>query len=207
MNKRFPRLLPLPVLATLMSFVATAAADTIQIKSVNATGGSGCPQGTVSATLSGDGLSLVLLFDRFVASMGPGISITESRRSCTINLTVSVPQGFSFAITQIDNRGSIDLPAGVTARQRSTYRLQGVPGEGTPQVTPFEGPARRNFIASNKIDIQELVFSACGKETNVNVETSISLQGSRAQMSTIAIDSLKQDFTQLYHFATKRCTQ
>lgn len=190
-----------------MAEAVAGAPDNFHIKSVNATGGSGCPQGSVSTSLSADGTSLSLVFAKYVATMGPGIPLPQSRRNCNINMTVAVPQGFSFTITQIDNRGSVDIPSGVTASQRSTYRMQGIPGEGTPQLTQFKGPAKRNFVASNKIDIPKLVFSACGQETNVNVATSIRLQGSRTKKSTIAIDSLDQNFAQLYHFGFKKCNQ
>jgi Domain of unknown function (DUF4360) len=179
--------------------------NTVHIKGVNASGGTGCPQGTVAAIVSADGLSLTLLFDRYVAEMGPQIPLTRSRVQCTVNLGISVPHGHTFTITQIDSRGFVDLPAGVTASQQSSYRMQGLLGDASVRRTELTGPARRTFVASNVFELPTLVFSKCGLETNLNVDTSLLLTGSRTQDSMVALDSLDQSFVQRFHLAWRRC--
>jgi hypothetical protein len=179
--------------------------NTVHITSINASGGSGCPQGSVDATIPPDGLSMSVRFSKFVAERGPNIPPAKSRLNCTLNFGIHVPQGFTVTITQVDNRGSVNIPSGMNAKQESRYRIQGESGEAVPKVTRFKGPAKRNFVASNVFQDGELIFSKCGLETNVNVGTSVVLSGTTTKKGTIAIDGLGQSFTQLYHFGWKLC--
>jgi hypothetical protein len=56
-------------------------------------GGTGCPEGTVSATLSPDAKSLSLLFDHYQISVGGATGKSFDRKSCNIAIPVHVPQG------------------------------------------------------------------------------------------------------------------
>jgi hypothetical protein len=136
--------------------------------------------------------------------MGPGIPITSNRLACTIILAVHVPQGFTFTVSKVDNRGFVNIPSGVTGRVTSGFRMQGVSGDTTHR-TEIKGPAKREFLVSNSFDVSNLVWSKCGLETTGIVETSILLSGSRAQKSTISIDSLSKSFSQRYRMTWKRC--
>jgi hypothetical protein len=182
--------------------------NTVHIKAVNASGGSGCPQGTVTSTIAADGLSLTVLFDQYVASMGPGVPITRSRVQCTLNIGISVPQGQAFTITQIDTRGFLDIPKGVTATRLANYRFQGndlANPTQAPGRTDFVGPARRTYQTSDSFELPTLVFSKCGLDANINVDTSVRLAGDRNQPSLIAVGSVQGSFVQQYHLAWKRC--
>src|SRR5262245_50167374 len=77
-------------------------------------GGTGCPQGSVANTFSADRKAFTLIFDKFVASSGPGVPITETRKNCQLNINIHVPQGFTYAVHTFDYRGYVQLPAGVT---------------------------------------------------------------------------------------------
>ena len=66
-------------------------------------GGTGCPAGSASVTLSPDARSLSILFDAFTVSATRGQ--TFERKSCNIAVPVRVPQGLSVAILQVDYRG------------------------------------------------------------------------------------------------------
>jgi len=46
-----------------------------------------------------------MLFDSFVASVGAGIPITESRKNCQINVKMHVPNGWQFSVMTVDYRG------------------------------------------------------------------------------------------------------
>src|SRR5690242_2282373 len=73
---------------------ATPDPNTITIKKLSY-GGTGCPAGTASVNLSEDATSFTLIFDQFLAQIGPGIPLAESRKNCQVNLTLHVPQGFT----------------------------------------------------------------------------------------------------------------
>lgn len=88
-------------------------------------GGTGCPQGSVASIISEDGTTMTLIFDSYVASMGKGISITESRKNCQLNIDLLYPAGFQYSVFSADYRGYVDLDKGVNGTQKSTYYFSG----------------------------------------------------------------------------------
>jgi hypothetical protein len=104
----------------------TEGPDPTQVQIVGLTyGGTGCPSGTVSSILSDDRTIMTLIFDEFVASIGPGIRITEARKNCQLNLNLRYPGGFQYSIFSADYRGYAYLEKGVTGTQRSAYYFSG----------------------------------------------------------------------------------
>ena len=65
-------------------------------------GGTGCPGGSVSATLSPDATSLSLLFDSYQVEAGGETGKKFDRKSCNIAIPVHVPHGISISILSID---------------------------------------------------------------------------------------------------------
>ena len=72
-------------------------------------GGPGCPQGTASAQLGGDG-SLSVRFSRFNVAAGGARSF--DRKACSLAIPVRVPAGRSVAVLSVAYRGFNDLSAG-----------------------------------------------------------------------------------------------
>ena len=66
-----------------------------------------------------------MIFDSYIASLGPGIAVTENRKNCQLNLDVKYPAGFQYSIFSADYRGYAKLDAGVTGVQKSTYYFSG----------------------------------------------------------------------------------
>lgn len=94
------------------------------------TGGTGCPQGTVSTILSEDQTVVTLIYDTYVASIGPGIAVTEQRKNCQLTLELQYPGGFQYSILSADYRGYANIEKGVTGTLKSTYYFAGL----APQV-------------------------------------------------------------------------
>ncbi|NHZ66841.1 DUF4360 domain-containing protein [Massilia genomosp. 1] len=91
-------------------------------------GGTGCPAGSVSATLSPDAKSLSLLFDQYQISVGGETGKTFDRKSCNIAIPVHVPSGMSVAVLKIDYRGFNKLPALATSQFNVEYFFAGTRG-------------------------------------------------------------------------------
>lgn len=70
-------------------------------------------------------LRFTLIFDKYVAQIGPGIATTESRKFCQVNLQLHYPQGFQYSILKTIYRGFAQLDAGVTGAQEATYYFSG----------------------------------------------------------------------------------
>jgi hypothetical protein len=69
--------------------------------------------------------SFTLEFDQFVASIGPGVAVSESRKNCQLILDLQYPQGWSYSILQTTFRGYVAIDAGVTATQEAVYYFSG----------------------------------------------------------------------------------
>ncbi|MGH9224732.1 MAG: DUF4360 domain-containing protein [Acidimicrobiales bacterium] len=59
--------------------------------------GTGCPQGSVGQSFSDDRTTFTMIFDVFVASTGPGVPVSESRKDCQVDLSLHVPPGMAWA--------------------------------------------------------------------------------------------------------------
>jgi len=88
-------------------------------------GGTGCPQGTMSAQIASDRTAITLIFDEYIASIGPGIAVTEQRKNCQLNVNLQYPGGFQYSVLSADYRGYASIQKGVTGTLKSTYYFQG----------------------------------------------------------------------------------
>lgn len=87
--------------------------------------GTGCPAGSVANATDATKQVLTLLFDDYVAAIGPGTSIQDRRKNCQINLDIHYPGGFQFSLFSADYRGYQDLEKGVTGEQVANYYFSG----------------------------------------------------------------------------------
>jgi Domain of unknown function (DUF4360) len=167
--------------------------------------GSGCPAGSVSESISTDAKAFTLLFDSYIASVGPGVPITESRKNCQINANMHIPQGWSFSITSIDYRGYGKLDAGVKGLQKSNYYFQGSLAQASAQTT-FTGPMDKDYTIRDTIPMANLVWSSCTAERNLNINSQVRLtKGSANSQGLLTIDSIDGQVQQIYHLAWRQC--
>jgi Domain of unknown function (DUF4360) len=75
--------------------------------------GSGCPVGSVANAIDATKTVLILLYDSYVAQIGPGTLTTDYRKNCQINLELQYPSGWQFSLSSVDYRGLVDLGSGV----------------------------------------------------------------------------------------------
>lgn len=111
----------------------------VTIKSVGY-GGTGCPQGTMSSSISNDRTVVTLIFDAYIASIGPGIAVTEQRKNCQVNVELLYPGGFQYSILSADYRGYSAIQKGVTGTLKSTYYFSGQTAQvhdSLPPVSPY----------------------------------------------------------------------
>lgn len=106
--------------------------------------GSGCGAGTVVYTTTSDKTAITLLFEEYIASIGPGSSIADSRKKCAVTLDVYIPSSFQFSITTVEYTGFENLGAGVSAVQAASYFFTG-------QSLPPVGIAKQLLITSANV--------------------------------------------------------
>jgi len=170
--------------------------------------GSGCPIGSVGSDISPDAKAFTLTFSDYQAEMGPGIPLSESRKNCQVSVAMNIPQGWSYTLLKVDYRGFATLDPGVIGQQRSTYYFQGASGRTNSGslFTNMYGPYSKDFIVSDDIEIQDLVWSPCGVTRSLNINTEVRLQGPRGSRGYITQDSIDGELTQTYLISWRRCS-
>lgn len=165
-------------------------------------GGTGCPAGSASVTLSPDQTSLSILFDSYVAEAGNGRRV--DRKSCNISVPVNVPQGYSVAVFQVDYRGFNSVPRGAQTRLDAEYFWAGARG---PRVSrTFVGPVNDIYTVSDGLIASALVWTPCGASVNLRVNSSMMAQtNSRMEQTMATVDSADISSGLIYHLQWRRC--
>lgn len=175
-------------------------------------GGTGCPGGTdpVNGTmrydLSDSRDAFTMIFDQYVAEAGPGISFREGRKTCTINLDLHMPQGWSYSIASVDYRGFAELEDGVRGEQAATYYFQGERLQARVS-TPVVGPYYDNYLVSDRVGFESTVWSPCGdtRSANIITELRIDRRSNRRGYGLMTVDTVDGTVETKLHFQFRRC--
>lgn len=186
-----------------VSLFATSANAQVGIQlGVPGYGGTGCPAGSASVSLSPDQSALSVLFDQYVVEAGNGRSM--DRKSCNIAIPVHIPQGYSISVFQVDYRGFNSLPSGARSMFNVEYFFAG--SRGVRQTKSFFGPAANLYELTDNLTAEAVVWSACGADTNLRVNTSMMVQSNRSgQQAMATVDSADVTAGLVYHVSWRRC--
>lgn len=190
------------MLAMLVSAV-TASADDISLGDP-IYGGTGCPDGTASATLSPDAKSLTILFDQYVAEAGGSTGKTLDRKSCNVAIPVHIPQGFSVSIIAVDFRGFNSIPSGAMSEINAEYFFAGMKG---PRFTRrFFGPLQDEYLFNNTLQATAVVWSPCGEDVILRTNSSMLARTNMSKQQTMAtVDSMDVDSGIIYQLQWRSC--
>jgi len=166
-------------------------------------GGTGCPAGSVSVTLSPDAKSLSLLFDEYQLVVGGESGKSFDRKSCNIAIPVHVPQGLSVSILKIDFRGFNYLPRSASSQFNVEYFFAG--SKGPTFQRKFRGPLDEDYLINNEITAEAIVWSACGADVNLRTNSSMRLSSLYNQEAMASIDSEDINAAIIYQLQWKKC--
>ncbi|MBC7457215.1 MAG: DUF4360 domain-containing protein [Bdellovibrionaceae bacterium] len=168
-------------------------------------GGTGCPAGSASATLTSDGSVLSVLFDQFAAEAGNTTGRRIDRKNCSLRIPVNVANGYQVALLAFDYRGFAAVPNGGTAILDASYAYIGQPFPVRFSKT-FRGGFNSNYTVTNELISTTLTWSPCGKQ--VMLEASVSartIAPSSMQQTMLAVDSVDVQAGILYSVHFQRC--
>lgn len=178
-------------------------ADTLKLGDP-AYGGTGCPVGSAMATVSPDQQSLSILFDNYVSEAGYTTGRQIDRKSCNVTIPVTVPQGYSVAVFQVDYRGFNALPAGAQSRFNAEYFWAG--SRGPIASRNFMGPLNSDYTFSNALAATSLVWAPCGASVNLRINTSLMVNTNSAfEQAMSTVDSADIKSGMIYHLQWRRC--
>jgi hypothetical protein len=167
-------------------------------------GGTGCPAGTASVTLSPDARALSILFDQYVAEAGSFTGRRIDRKSCNIAIPVNLPQGYSVSVLEVDYRGFNSIPTGGRTQFNVEYFFAGQSGPRYSKV--FTDRNNGDYTLTNTLIASAIVWSPCGAQVNLRTNSSImATANTRNEQTMITVDS--QDVTAgiLYTLQWRSC--
>ncbi len=196
------------VVQILLGLSAAAQADApnyVRFRNI-AYAGSGCPAGSVAQNVAPDLQAFTLLFDSYIAEVGPGVPFASRRRNCQLNIDLDFPQGWSYSIMTVDYRGYVSLEPRVSGLQQSSYYFQGQ-AQTARLRTPMYGPIDRDYQIRDTLGITALVWSPCGATRALNINTEIRTDNSRnpAGSGLMTTDSIDGAVRLIYGFRWRRC--
>jgi hypothetical protein len=181
-------------------------AGSVKIRGVSY-GGTGCPQGTMSSQISSDRSVVTLIFDSYIASIGPGISVTEQRKNCQLNVDLEYPGGFQYSVLSADYRGYSAIQKGVTGTLKSTYYFSGQTAQ-TSTTYKFEGPTNGDYLKHDEADSTSIIWSPCGAAGMLNINSQVRLETSNSKATgLLTTDSTDLKFTQVVYVQWQKCNK
>lgn len=168
-------------MAAALTFATLPAAQAAGSIGKLGVGGTGCPAGSVTAALGNN--QLTLKFRRYIVSAGGARSF--DRKACGLSIPFRVPAGMSVAIVGVQYAGRNRLPVGATATLRTETFFAG--GTGPVVAKTFTGPtnARYRFTSAAAAP----VWSACGADLNLRVNSSLKVTTSRGSSASSSVAS------------------
>ncbi|MEQ4300726.1 DUF4360 domain-containing protein [Plantactinospora sp. B6F1] len=181
--------------------VTPAEGITISVETVN---GSGCPAGTAQVSTAADNTAFTVSYSDYFVLAGAGAKPTEFRKNCQLNLRVKIPQGFTFAVSQVDLQGFAYLQRGASGSQHSNYYFMGS-SSNAQQSHEFTGPYSGVWRTSERAST--LIYAPCGQERNLNVNTELRVDvgDSESGTSFMAMDSTRGSVRSVYHLSWREC--
>jgi hypothetical protein len=170
--------------------------------------GSGCPAGTVAGNLAPDLQAFTLLFDSYVAEIGPDLPLSLARRNCQILVDLQFPQGWSYSVFSVDYRGFANLEPRVSGIQQSNYYFQGEFLTSRLQTT-LNGPRASDYQIRDLLPLNALVWSPCGAQRALNINSSVRVinnSGNPDARGAMTTDSIDGKVTHIYGLQWRRCS-
>ncbi|WP_433260551.1 DUF4360 domain-containing protein [Actinosynnema sp. CS-041913] len=176
----------------------------MRVEAVTANG-SGCPAGTAEVSTGTNTFSVS--YRAFFAQAGGGAGEVDFRKNCQLNVRVSLPPGYTYGLARTSYNGFAHLEAGATALHRVNFYFQGSTSSTTLNY-PFSGPTNDEWRTSYRPDRDEIVYSPCGDDRNLNINAELRVDvgtSDRSKRSFILAEASRGAIHAKYDFTTKSC--
>ena len=154
-----------PAPTTRATVSAPRTAPTIDVVTVM---GSGCPTDTADVGLASGNTEFSITFSEFVAKISPDALASESRQNCQIALSFDTPEGYTYALRQIDLKTNATLPSGAEAVSTVSAYFQGSTATSTSTET-LAGRYQGTWRPRHTLADEDLVWKSCGADVNLNI--------------------------------------
>jgi len=173
--------------------------------------GNGCPQGSVSTSISTDATVVTFGFDSFQTYIGPGTDVSDHTKNCQLHLNLKYPSGFQFAVVDSTYHGYAQLDPKVTGTFYSTYYFSQDASATTTTETTITGgglwEAGQVYTKADSVPTASYIYSPCGANGILNVNNRIALTSTNSSQSgEVTDDDATVAFTQQIHLSWVSCS-
>lgn len=187
------RVLPAIALA-LMSFGFAGAASAQSSAPSFTFIGSGCPADEDAVNYHWEGSTLVVNFAGMSASKGPGVSLLESRRNCSLTMDLKVPNGLKYTLVGYRAAGYDSLGEGDSRSITVSSFFQGSSDTAT-FTSDAKGLLEDDFRVKGFAAPADLVWSPCNAQRAQTINTAVRVSGSDRQAPAFStVESLRLYF-------------
>jgi len=185
--------------------------DPKEIQIVSASfSGNGCPQNSVSTSISPDRTVITFGFDKFQTYIGPGAAVGDKTKNCALHLNLKYPGGFQFAVVDSTYHGYAQLDKGVTGTFFSTYFFSQDASATTTTQTSITGggvwASGQVYTKADSIPTASLIWAPCGATGILNINNRIALTSSDSKAGgSITDDDATVAFTQQINLSWQKC--
>ena len=174
--------------------------------------GTGCAPGTWRASLASDGKAFTITFSDYQVSLSEDDERDRKSLNCAIKIAMNSPKGLSYAVSHFSYQGYAYLEEGVQGTLNTFYDFEGqaIAVGGAPRgarTDSFKGVRDDDFLFVHDVATRDQVFSACGTQRNLMIQTSLQMVNSRPKRSGYlnlsAIDGRTSSIT--LRLATRPC--
>jgi len=129
-----------------------------------AVNGSGCPAGTVAVVAYPDNTGIILSYSSFYVQRGGDSSAIQGYQNCNLDIRMSVPSGFTFAVSRAVYQGYAFVLPGATARLVAKYNFQGQPATTSSYTINTTSPYDDNWAIVDEFSFANLSWAPCGQD-------------------------------------------
>ncbi len=173
----------------------------------NAQNNNACNGGSYSIIHSPNGATLSVLFDHFVVESGGSTPNSLSTRTCTLDIPLALPDGYSLGIYRVDYRGFAQLSDKQFFELSVLYNL-GESSNGRRFQRKLKDAYSANFLFTENIGAGLMKHVGCGENAKLSVSLALSIDGKASSSLAMAgLDSLDgaPHGGLVYHFEYKKC--
>jgi hypothetical protein len=171
---------------------------TVRVLSAN---GSGCPPGTAEVS-RGSSPELTVTYSRFIAAAGDGAAPADFRKNCQVDVSVIVPSGWTYGLSEADYQGFASMGTGAHGSHSTYYYFAGQPQTYQLPQHLLSGPRNGDYKLTGRPHVAG--WAPCHFSATLNVNTSVLMFAGpdKSFLNGLAMDD---SLRTTYHLGFKRC--
>lgn len=175
-----------------------------------AVNGSGCPAGTVAVVPYPDNTGIILSYSSFYVQRGGDSTVIQGYQNCNLDIRLSVPPGFTFAVRRALYHGYAYVLPEATARLVAKYNFQGQPPTISSHLINTRTPFDDNWTVIDEFNYANLSWAPCGRDVILTDAFELRVQpygpsGGPTDVSFVTANKSDHSIRTELNFAWARC--